>query len=131
MTFTALAVSTVLLGISTQLSLQGWSRSAAVAAALVHRDQQLMLMDQQLLATGRLLQWGQRVDGECRFHPSAVQRLLDQKPELSALDEQRTLSSDGQALWLTLAFPGAESPWQRRRLFTPAGLGLCPQEVTS
>ena len=30
MTFSELAVSTVILGISTQLSLQGWSRSAAL-----------------------------------------------------------------------------------------------------
>jgi len=130
MSLSELAVSTVILGISTQLSLQGWSRSAAAALALSQRDQQLMQMDAQLLATRRLLQSARAVDGDCRFQVDTVHWLLDQRPEQPALVEQRALSADRQALWLTLPLPGAESPL-RRRLFTPAGLGLCVEEVTS
>ena len=103
MTFSELAVSTVILGISTQLSLQGWSRSVAAAAALSQRDQQLVLIDEQLLA---------------------------HRPKHGALVEQRALSADRQALWLTVSLPGAESSLRRRRLFTPAGLGLCHKELT-
>ena len=130
MTFSELAVSTVILGISTQLSLQGWSRSAAAAVALSQRDEQLMQMDQQLLASRRLLQSARAVDGDCRFQAVTVHWLLDQRPEQPGLVEQRDLSADRQALWLTLSLPGDESPL-RRRLFTPAGLGLCSKEVTS
>lgn len=131
MTFSELAVSTVILGISTQLSLQGWSRSAAAAAALSQRDQQLMLIDEQLLASRRLLQSAQAVDDNCRFDAETVQQLLAQRPKHGALVEQRALSADRQALWLTVSLPGAESPLRRRRLFTPAGLGLCHKELTS
>ena len=72
MTISELAVSTVILGISTQLSLQGWSRSAAAAVALSQRDEQLMQMDQQLLASRRLLQSARAVDGDCRFQADTV-----------------------------------------------------------
>ena len=130
MTISELAVSTVILGISTQLSLQGWSRSAAAAVALSQRDEQLMQMDQQLLASRRLLQSARAVDGDCRFQADTVHWLLDQRAEQPGLVEQRDLSADRQALWLTLSLPGDESPL-RRRLFTPAGLGLCSKEVTS
>ena len=130
MTFSELAVSTVILGISTQLSLQGWSRTATAAVALSQRDEQLMQMDERLLASRRLLQSARPVDGDCRFRADTVHWLLDQRPEQPGLVEQRDLSADRQALWLTLSLPGAESPL-RRRLFTPAGLGLCVDEVTS
>ena len=131
MTLSELAVATVILGISTQLSLQRWSRSAATSVALSERDQQLLLMDEQLLASRRLLQSAQAVDDNCRFQAETVQRLLDQRPKHVALVEQRMLSADRQALWLTVSLLGPESPLRRRRLFTPAGLGLCSQEVTS
>ena len=131
MTLSELAVATVILGISTQLSLQGWSRSTAASVALSERDQQLLLIDEQLLASRRLLQSAQAVDDNCRFQAETVQRLLDQRPKHVALVEQRMLSADRQALWLTVSLLAPESPLRRRRLFTPAGLGLCSQEVTS
>ena len=131
MTLSELAVATVILGISTQLSLKGWSRSAAAALALSQRDQHLMLIEEQLLTSRRLLQSAQAVDDNCRFQAETVQRLLDQRPKHVALVEQWTLSADRQALWLTFALSAAPSPLRRRRLFTPAGLGLCAKELTS
>ena len=50
MTLTEVVVSAVILGISSQASLQGWSRTSQAAAASARTDQQVRLLDQRLLA---------------------------------------------------------------------------------
>ena len=55
MTLTEVVVSAVILGISSQVSLQGWSRTSQAAAASARTDQQLRLLEQRLLASRRAL----------------------------------------------------------------------------
>ena len=47
MTLTEVVVSAVILGISSQVSLQGWSRTSQAAATSARTDQQMALTDQQ------------------------------------------------------------------------------------
>ena len=51
MTFTEVVVSAVILGISSQVSLQGWSRTSQAAATSARTDQQVRLLEQRLLAS--------------------------------------------------------------------------------
>ena len=53
MTLTEVVVSAVILGISSQVSLQGWSRTSQAAAASARTDQQVRLLEQRLLASRR------------------------------------------------------------------------------
>ena len=129
MTISEVVVSALILGISSQVSLRGWSTTTAAAVAVERRDQQLQAMDQRLLASERLLAIGQPVDGACRFWLPSLQQILDQRPVDPALSEQLELAPDHQGVWLTLQAHGLDPAPQRRRLFTPAGLGLCRDEA--
>ena len=51
MTLTEVVVSAVILGISTQVSLQGWSRTSQATAASNRTDQQVRLLEQWLLVS--------------------------------------------------------------------------------
>ena len=51
MTLTEIVVSAVILGISSQVSLQGWSRTHQAAATSARIDQQVLLLEQRLLAS--------------------------------------------------------------------------------
>ena len=55
MTLAEVVVSAVILGISSQVSLQGWSRTSQATATSDRTDQQVRLLDQRLLATRRAL----------------------------------------------------------------------------
>ena len=55
MTLTEVVVSAVILGISSQVSLQGWSRTSQAAATAARTDQQVRLLEQRLLASRRVL----------------------------------------------------------------------------
>ena len=47
MTLTEVVVSAVILGISSQVSLQGWSRTSQAAATSARTDQQVQLLEQR------------------------------------------------------------------------------------
>ena len=127
MTLTEVMVSAVILGVSSQVSLQGWSRSTGSAQRAAELDQQLQRLEQRLLASRRVLAMAPVTDGHCRFNPDAVSRRLDQLPRHGALTQHLEFAPQFDGLWLTLGLPASvdDQPLQRRQWFTPAGLGLC------
>ena len=133
MTLTEVVVSVAILGISTQVGLQGWTHTAkaSVSAALI--DQQHQRLDQRLLASRRLLQASEVVDAACRFDVDAVDGVLAALPQDSALLERWVWYPLAPAtrLWLTLQLAEADvdPSRERRLLLTPAGLGHCPKEA--
>ena len=89
---------------------------------------------QRLLSAGEesglLLQEGQ----PCRLDPVAIDQLLDDAlPAIRGLKRELVMAPDLEGVWLV--WQGSpmhdqqpkhdQQPWQRRRLLTPAGLGLC------
>ena len=133
MTLTEVVVSAAILGISTQVGLQGWASTAkaSVSAALI--DQQHQRLDQRLLASRRLLQASDLVDAACRFDADAVDGILAALPADPAVLERWVWDplAPGTRLWLTLQLAEADGdlPHERRLLLTPAGLGHCPREA--
>ena len=127
MTLTEVMVSAVILGISSQVSLQGWSRTTGSAQRAAELDQQLQGLEQRLLASRRVLATAPLTDGHCRFNPDAVSRRLDQLPRHGALTQHLEFAPQFDGLWLTLSLPASvgDQPMQRRQWLTPAGLGLC------
>ena len=127
MTLTEVMVSAVILGISSQVSLQGWSGTTGSAQRAAELDLQLQGLEQRLLASRRVLAMAPVTDGHCRFNPDAVSRRLDQLPRHGALTQHLEFAPQFDGLWLTLGLPASvdDQPLQRRQWFTPAGLGLC------
>ena len=133
MTLTEVVVSAAILGISTQVGLQGWTSTAKNSASAVLIDQQHQRLEQRLLASRRLLQASEVVDSACRFDVDAVDGVLAALPQDSALLEQWVWDplEPATRLWLVLQLAEADvdPPRERRLLFTPAGLGHCPREA--
>ena len=130
MTLTEVVVSAVILGISSQVSLQGWSRTSQAAATSARADQHVQLLEQRLLASRRALASAPVADVDCRWEPEAVVGVLEGLPKETDLEASWQFQPSGDGLWLTVALPVAETepPIQRSQLFTPAGLGHCPRE---
>ena len=130
MTFTEVVVSAVILGISSQVSLQGWSRTSQAAATSARTDQQVRLLDQRLLASRRALASAPVAHADCRWEPEAVVGVLEGLPENADLETSRRFEPLTDGLWLVveLTNPATEIPFRRSQLFTPAGLGHCPRE---
>jgi len=131
MTLTEVMVSAVILGISSQVSLQGWGRTTGSAQRAAALDQRLQVLEQRLLASRRVLATAPVTDGLCRFNPDAVSRRLDSLPRHAALTQRLEVAPQFDGLWLTLSLPvsAGEKPLQRRQWLTPAGLGLCVAEA--
>ena len=135
MTLAEVVVSAAILGISTQVGLQGWTSTAKASASAVLIDQQYQRLEQRLLASRRLLQASEVVDAACRFDADAVDGVLASLPQDSALLERWVWDplEPATRLWLTLQLAEAKAdldpPRERRLLFTPAGLGHCPREA--
>ena len=121
----------MILGISSQVSLQGWGRTTGSAQRAAALDQQLQGLEQRLLASRRVLATAPVTDGHCRFNPDAVSLHLDSLPRHGALTQHLEVAPQFDGLWLTLSLPtaGGEQPLQRRLWLTPAGLGLCVAEA--
>ena len=132
MTLTEVVVSAAILGISTQVGLQGWTSTAKTSASAALIDQQHQRLEQRLLASRRLLQESDLVDAACRFDVDAVDGILAALPADSAVLEQWVWDplSPATRLWLTLQLAEADpdTPPERRLLLTPAGLGHCSRE---
>ena len=126
MTLAEVTISALILGISSQVGLQGWTRTAQVATAADQLDQQRIQLEQRLLMTRRVLATAPVADRHCRFKGDAVDAALEAWPVDPAITA--TLEPDPvlDGLWFTVAI----GPLQRRQLFTPAGLGHCRAEVT-
>ena len=134
MTLTEVGVSAVILGISSQVSLQGWSRTSQAAATSARTDQQVRLLDQRLLASRRALASAPVVDPDCRWDREAVVGVLEDLPVDDHLSSSWSFDSSADGLWLVvelmgLSAPDAAIPFKRSQLVTPAGLGHCPREA--
>ena len=130
MTLTEVVVSALILGISSQVSLQGWSRNSQAAATSSRTDQQVRLLEQRLLASRRALASAPVADVDCRW----VVGVLGGLPDDDHLSSSWGFDSSGDELWLVvelmdLSAPDAAIPFKRSQLMTPAGLGHCPQEA--
>ena len=124
MTLAEVMISALILGISSQVGLQGWTRTTQAATAADQLDQQSIQLEQQLLITRRVLTTA-LVARHCRFDGDAVDAVLEAWPVDPAITA--TLEPDPvlDGLWFTVAVGSL----QRRQLFTPAGLGHCRAEV--
>jgi type II secretory pathway pseudopilin PulG len=133
MTLTEVVVSAAILGVSTQVGLQGWASTAKASASAVLIDQQYQQLEQRLLASRRLLQVSDLVDVACRFDVDAVDGALAALPADPAVLERWVWDplQPATRLWLTLQLAEADGdlPHERRLLLTPAGLGHCPREA--
>ena len=81
MTLTEVVVSAVIFGISSPVSLQGWSRTSQAAATSARTDQQVRLLEQRLLASRRALARATVADAPCRRDREAVASVLKSLPD--------------------------------------------------
>jgi type II secretory pathway pseudopilin PulG len=132
MTLTEVLVSAVILGISSQVSLQGWSRTSQAAATSARTDQQVRLLEQRLLASRRALASPAFADVDCRWDRDAVDGVLEDLPKNAELETSWRFEPPADGLWFTVELKASEvePPIQRSQLFTPAGLGHCSREVS-
>ena len=132
MTLTEVVVSAVILGISSQVSLQGWSRTSQDAATSARTDQQVRLLEQRLLASRRALASAAVADVDCRWAPEAVRGVLEGLPKNAELETSWRFEPSADALWLSVELTDSQVaiPFKRSQLFTPAGLGHCPRELS-
>ena len=134
MTLMEVVVSAVILGISSQVSLQGWSSTSQAAATSARTDKQVRLLDQRLLASRRALTSAPVAGVDCRWEPDAVVGVLEGLPENADLETSWRFEPSTDGLWLVvqlmdLSAPDAPIPFKRSQLVTPAGLGHCPREA--
>ena len=132
MTLTEVVVSALILGISSQASLQGWSRNSQAAASSARTDRQVRLLEQRLLASRRALANAAVADVDCRWEPEAVVGVLANLPENAELETSWRLEPSADGLWLAVELTDSDAaiPFKRSQLFTPAGLGHCPRELS-
>ena len=132
MTLPEVVVSAVILGISSQVSLQGWSRTSQAAVTSAGTDQQVRLLEQRLLASRRALASAPVADADCQWDREAVVGVLEGLPDDVDLSSTWQFEPSGEGVWLSVELKAAEaeSPIQRSQLVTPAGLGHCPREVS-
>ena len=132
MTLTEVVVSAVILGISSQVSLQGWARTSNASANSARTDRQVRLLEQRLLTSRRALATTPVEDADCRWDPEAVVGVLEGLPKNSDLETSWRFEPSVDGLWLAVELTDADAsiPLKRSQLFTPAGLGHCPREVS-
>ena len=132
MTLTEVVVSAVILGISSQVLLQGWARTSQAAATSARADQQVRLLEQRLLVSRRALASAPVAAVECRWDREVVVGVLEGLPEDAELSASWRFDATGHGLWLAVALthPDAGMPVKRSQLFTPAGLGHCRREFS-
>ena len=132
MTLMEVVVSAVILGISSQASLQGWSRTSQAAAKSARTDQLVRLLEQRLLASRRSLARAPVADADCRWDPEAVRGVLEGLPKNAELETLWRFEHSVDALWLAVELTDSQVaiPFKRSQLITPAGLGHCPRELS-
>ena len=135
MTLTEVVVSAVILGISSQVTLQGWSRTSQAAVTSSRSDQQVRMLEQRLLASRRALASAPVAADHCRWDRDAVVSVLEGLPNNADLEMAWRFEPSADGLWLVvelmdLSAPVAAIPFKRSQLMTPAGLGHCPREVS-
>ena len=133
MTLTEVVVSAVILGISTQVSFQGWARTSQAAATSARIDQMVELLEQRLLASRRALARAPVADVDCRWDSEAVQGVLEGLPGGIDLEMSWRFDPSADGLWLDVEPKSADAAkaFRRTQLITPAGVGHCSKEVTN
>ena len=131
MTLTEVLVSAVILGLSSQVSLQGWSRTSQAAANSARMDQQVLLLEQRLLVSRRALTSAPLAAVDCRWDPEAVVGVLEGLPKDADLEASWQFQPSEDGLWLAVepTDSDAAKTFKRSQLLTPAGLGHCPRKV--
>ena len=131
MTLTEVVVSAVILGISSQVSLQGWSRTSQATAVSARSDEQVRLLEQRLLASRRALAGAAVADAHCRWDRAAVVGVLAGLPKDGTLETSWRFEPSVDGLWLAVELTNSDAaiPLKRSQLVTPAGLGHCPREA--
>ena len=131
MTLTEVVVSAVILVISSQVSLQGWSRTSQAAATSARTDQQVRLLEQRLLASRRALTSAPFAALDCHWVPEAVRGVLEGLPDDAGLEMAWRFDAAGEGLWLFVELTDSDASisFKRSQLITPAGLGHCPREA--
>ena len=127
MTLPEVIVSALILGISSQVSLDGWASTTTRAARSEQRQQQIQQLEQQVLSAERLLARSSVDPEDCRFVGDVSFQSQARLPVAAPLDQRLESSSNEQGIWLVLQLMDETSALERRVLFTPAGLGLCKQ----
>ena len=132
MTLAEVVVSAVILGISSQVSLQGWSRTSQAAATSARTDQKVQLLEQRLLVSRRALATAPVADADCRWEPEALVGVLEGLPENADLETSWRFEPSADGLWLAVELTDSQVaiPFKRSQLITPAGLGHCPRELS-
>ena len=133
MTVTEVVVASVVLSLSAQLGLQSWSATALAADRTASETALAVQLDQQVLASQRLLTAGLRSrqlpsDAPCRIDAVAIEQQLDDAlPSIAGLQHELVAATDLEGVWLVWHGRGMNNlqRLQRRLLLTPAGLGLC------
>ena len=133
MTISEVVVSSVVLSLSAQLGLQSWTVTARAADRTASEMALAVQLDQQVLASQRLLTAGLRSrqlpsDAPCRIDAVAIEQQLDDAlPSIAGLQRELVAATDLEGVWLVWHGRGLNNQqrWQRRLLLTPAGLGLC------
>ena len=130
MTLTEVVVSAVILGISSQVSLQGWSRTSETAATSARADQRVRLLEQRLLASRRALASAAVADADCGWDADVVVGVLEDLPKHADLESSWQFQPSTDGLWLSVELTDSDAsiPFKRSQLMTPAGLGHCPRE---
>ena len=131
MTLTEVVVSAVILGISSQVSLQGWSRTSQAVAFSSRSDQQVRLLEQRLLASRRALARAPIADADCRWDREAVVGVLEGLPPNADIESSWRFEPSADGLWLAVELTDSDLviPFKRSQLLTPAGLGHCPRDA--
>ena len=137
MTLSEVVVASLVVGISSQISLQGWSASTRAVDAGERLQTALLRSDQRLLATRRLLRLADPTklllaDGSCRLDPGAVPAVIAPAlPRDPQIQEQWVAEATGAGLWLELSLPSPDGvpSLQRRQLFTAADMAETPVQV--
>ncbi|AII50037.1 hypothetical protein KR52_12970 [Synechococcus sp. KORDI-52] len=130
MTLSEVVVSAVILGVSSQVSLQGWSRVSHAVATADDFEHKHLLVEQRLLITCRRLATSSLVDPLCRWNREAVVNVVTDLPADPQLSLSWTFEPALDGLWFAVraADHSASQLLMRSQLFTPAGLGHCARE---
>ena len=102
MTLSEVIVSALVLGISSQVSLDGWASTTARAARSEQRQQQIQQLEQQVLSAERLLARSSVDPEDCRFLGDVASQLQARLPVAAPLDQRLESSSNEQGIWLVL-----------------------------
>lgn len=125
MRLSELVVSAAILGLSMAAGLQLTTLAQADQQRLNSRSELLAMIEQDRLRLQTLWQAGERLtDTDCTVSRLKLVQRAEALPASPPLQRQQAPSADDRTLLVSWVVPGETQPL-RRRLFSPAGLGLC------